>query len=158
IGFADRPAQPVKPQELSMSLQHALTWLELNRATLLSNPDPTLWWMLARTDEILGGDTQVHALIAAYKARWIQPGSLMYPWRFMFDRSGGEVLRVNESSLPAYNLHFLYGLTCDQLLGQMEVVRAQNDAGYCPIIWLAHPHCRSHQLMGLLWAIDRGCD
>ena len=50
----------------------------------MSDPNPTLWWMLARADEIMGGDARVRGLISEYEAKWLQPGAPMHEWRAMF--------------------------------------------------------------------------
>ena len=55
-----------------------------------------------------------------------------------------------ELTLPDYNLSFLYGLTCDAELGRSSVVKAQLDQAYCSGSGLLHPHCTTHQMMGVL--------
>src|SRR5262249_50766548 len=55
-------------------------------------------------------------------------------------------------------VHYFYALTCDPLLAELDIVKRQNEADYCPTLWLSAPHCRTHQLMGLLWGLQRGCN
>lgn len=158
IWLGNRSKQPVEPRQLSTALGRAMHWLDANHAAALADSNPALWWMLAEADETLGGDARLQALITEYKTKSMRFGTAPYLWHSMFDESAATRVPPEAwSYLPPYNLHFLYALTCDELLGQLEVVRAQNDASYCPRIWIVHPHCRSHQLMGLLWALHRGC-
>jgi hypothetical protein len=62
------------------------------------------------------------------------------------------------SDLPDYNVFLLYGLTCDKYLADERAVREELNSNYCPLFWIRKPHCETHQLMGLLWALKNRCD
>jgi hypothetical protein len=159
IWLGNRPVPPTEPRQLRIALGRALDWLQHNRASVPPDANPVLLWMLATADELLGGDPRLQTLVSEYKTQHMLPGLPAYRWYRLFDRRA--VVTVADSGtamLPPYHLHQFYGLTCDPLLSELDVVRAQNEADYCPSVWVGAPHCRSHQLMGLLWGLQQRCN
>jgi hypothetical protein len=155
----NRPAAPLSRPELAARLERGIVWLDGHGAELLADPNPALWWMLQTTNERVGGDPRLERLIADYRAKWLQPGSPVHLWRPLFgqDTLPGDSVFGQSFQFAGYQLYLLYALTCNEELRTLDVIVAQNEADYCPALWIAQPHCRTHQLMGLLWGLDRGC-
>ena len=59
--------------------------------------------------------------------------------------------------LPDYNLYFIYGLTCDAGLAQLDIIQRQKNANFCPETHPISPACVTHQLMGLRFRQDKTC-
>ncbi len=140
-------------EELAASLEKAIQYLDANRDRLLAQRDPILLWMIQESGG-LTKDERLQTMAAAYVAAL----SATSPWQHLFKRESQTPLRMEIlTTLPDYNLHFLYGLTCDERLGAMATVQQQNEPDFCLKKHPFSPICRTHQLMGVRLMQRRGC-
>jgi hypothetical protein len=155
----NRPTTPLSHAQLAGSLERGIAWLDAHREEILEDSNPALWWMVQATSERVGGDPRLEDLLARYRARWMQRGSPVYLWRPLFglDVLPGNGLFAQSFQSQGYILYLLYALTCDEALRTLDIIASQNQSDYCPALWATQPHCRTHQLMGLLWGLDRNC-
>ncbi len=115
-----------------------------------------LWWMVKESAE-LTKDQRLDELFAAYQKKWLDPYPTS-PWLHLFNPEcrvpvGDWGLR----GLPDYNVFFLYALTCDKELVEMDIIDRQKDEDFC---WNDHPispACVTHQLMGIRFMERRDC-
>ncbi|OIP44227.1 MAG: hypothetical protein COX17_02295 [Deltaproteobacteria bacterium CG23_combo_of_CG06-09_8_20_14_all_60_8] len=149
----NRQAPTPTKEELAASLEKAIQYLATNRDRVLAQKDPILLWMIQESGG-LTKDERLRTMAADYVAAL--PGNS--PWQYLFNRDSHAQLRLEIlTTLPDYNFHFLYGLTCDDKLGAMEKVQQQNEEGFCLKNHPLSPVCRTHQLMGLRFMQRRGC-
>lgn len=140
-------------EELAASLEKGIQYLVTNRDRLMAQQDPIIPWMIQES----GGLTKDERL-QTMATDYVTAMSGNSPWQYLFNRdSHAEVRLENLTALPDYNLHFLYGLTCDDKLGTMEIVPQQNEPGFCGKSHAFSPICRTHQLMGLRFMQRRRC-
>ncbi len=159
INNSSRPAP--SETELRAALGRALEWMVQHRSELHAEPPShVLWWMLAVADERLGGDPRLESSIQEYLERWTQPRSPgVLILRLLFARHLARPL-VPVSAAGALrpdNLMMVYALTCSPQLAGLPGIRTQLRGDSCPVVWPVWPHCATHQLMGILWALDSGC-
>ena len=141
--------------EIQGSLDDGINWLVRYEEEILDENNPILWWMLQQS-AVLTGDSRLQDLFTKYKARYLKhsQGNL---WRPLFvDNTWVPVRYEDISSLPYYNKHFVYAMTCDDELGQHPDISAQNNPDYCNTHPL-RPACVTHQLMGLRIMQRKGC-
>lgn len=147
--------------ELRTALGRALGWMAAHRADVLAEPpNHVLWWMLAKADERVGGDPRLESSIQAYLERWSKPRSPgVLVLRLLFARQLARPLvpASTADGLRPDNVMTLYALTCSPELARLPVVQKQLRSDNCPAVWPVWPHCATHQLMGVLWAFDSGC-
>jgi hypothetical protein len=94
-------------------------------------------------------DPRLRDLFSAYEARHLahRRNSIWYP---LFHPHSWTPVRFEDiRSLPYYNWHFVYAITCDRELAKVPEIAVQNEAGFCDAHTL-RPACVTHQLMGLL--------
>lgn len=130
---------------LQTSYDDALGWLEANREAILNHANPALWWMIQRSLEI-NHNPRLADLFQAYEDRYLQNRTnLWYPLFYP-----GRWVPFNDSDLIGfddYQLHFVYGISCDEELGRTPLLQAQLDPDYCDGSPL-RPACVTHQLIG----------
>lgn len=139
--------------EISASLEKAIQYLATNRDRVLAQQDPIILWMIQESGN-LTKDERLQTMAAEYVA------AMPYnsPWQYLFNRDSTAPLRLeNLTALPDYNLHFLYGLSCDEKLGALEKVQQQNEPGFCRNNHPFSQICLTHQLMGLRFMQRRRC-
>ncbi len=135
------------------SYDRAVSWALNNKREILSINNPILWWFLnesAKNTE----NTEIEGLVDEY-LNTIMPSESI--WRYYFDASYHiSVDVVTLLPLPAYNLHFVYGLTCLEELREMDIIQKQLEPDFCrwsPIV----SSCTTHQLMGMHFMKERKC-
>lgn len=138
------------------SLAKAIGWLMANREAVLGENNPMLWRFI-RTSADITGDERLQALFSDYKKRHLDP-YLKNVWWHLFDtQSKVPVMLWQFEHLPDYNLYFIYGATCDPVLGKQQIIQNQNDPAFCASYHSVSPACVTHQLMGVRLAQRRGC-
>lgn len=61
-------------------------------------------------------------------------------------------------SLPDYNLHFIYGFSCNSDFGKLDIIKRQNQTDFC---WKNHPispACLTHQMMAFRFMQRTSCN
>lgn len=148
-------AQPEPDRKLyRVAWLRTLDWLEANRAAVLSQKNPALWWMLHESHAILP-EPRLAALIADFDADRVFGYSI---WGGFFDPSLRRLSSVSSlNDLESYLRFFAYAFSCDYLLGTEDDIRQQLKADYCPPIrhWLTP--CVTHQLMAVRFLIRHRC-
>jgi hypothetical protein len=77
-----RSVAPPSQQEIAASWEKSVSWLMSNRATILRDQNPALWWMIAQSAEV-SGDSRLHALYGEFRREYTRThaGSL---WEMFF--------------------------------------------------------------------------
>ncbi len=152
----NRSVPPPTHESLAAALEHGIQWLDDHQESLLSENNPMLWWMVQQS----AGHTQ-NARLTRLFSRYRQEVLARSPnsaWRYLFDRHTWLALQPETlQALPDYNLHFLYGLSCDTELGTSPLIQQQLRVDFCPEQHPVSPACTTHQLMGMRFMQDRGC-
>ena len=142
------------PARIGASFAAGVGWLNAHREEILAQGNPALWWMVQQSAERTQDPTLL-ALFADYRNRYLERGRniwlpLFYPGRWV------PISTEDTTSLPDYNLHFLYAISCDPELGQQPLVQAQLSADYCDRHpW--RPACITHQMMGFRFMQRGNC-
>jgi hypothetical protein len=155
-------AQPSE-HELTESLEASIIWLTDNKEAMLDFDNPILWYFLHRSSQI-SGDQRLQSLVDAYYKKYINPeySSLNMTnsiWKGLFKPefkyatlSFDEILSMNY-----YSQHFIYAIYCDEELGLLDSIKAQNNAEFCGSLHILNPSCTTHQLMGLRFLQQSRC-
>ena len=146
----------IHPKVISNSLDRSITWLIDNREKSLTQDSAILWWMIKRSSEITN-DHRLLDIYNEYKNKYMA-NNLHNVWRKLFTPYGKT--KINPDSLnhlPDYNLYFIYGLTCNTELGQLDIIQRQKNTNFCRDTHPISPACVTHQLMGLRFRQDQNC-
>ena len=141
---------------LAVSLEAGIHWLVDNQDSILRQANPMLWWMVQQSAERTQ-DPRLQALFQRYRDEVLvrSPNS---PWQPLFDRHTWVPMQVEQlRHMPYYNLHILYGVSCDPALGALESVQQQLQADFCPRHYPVSPACATHQMMGMRFMQARDC-
>lgn len=142
------------PARIESSFAAGAGWLNAHRERILEHGNPALWWMVQQAAEH-SQDPALLALFADYHHRYLERGRniwqpLFYPGRW------APIATEDIANLPDYNLHFLYGISCDPELARHPQVQAQLNADYCDSYpW--RPACVTHQMMGFRFMQRADC-
>jgi hypothetical protein len=132
---------------LEQSLELAIGWLERNKGQLGDNS--VLWWMIKESGR-LTGRIQLTEMSKHYETEALDANP-EDGWVMMFFRPHYLRQPINpEALIPLHDYQklFVYGLSCDADLGQLDVIRDQLDPSFCGNHFF-YPRCVTHQLMGL---------
>ena len=152
----NQDTKKIEPKEIVSSLDRSINWLMANDKQALKENNVILWWMVKRSAEITN-DHRLLQVYSKYKKKYVDT-HLLGAWQPLFQPG----LTVNADPdgllhLSDYNLYFVYGLTCDANLGQLDVIQRQKTSNYCPDTHPISPACVTHQLMGLRFRQDKNC-
>ncbi len=145
------------PAQLSIeqSLNQGIAWLETNRANILAEENPMLWWMIKQSAELTQSTTLL-SLYSEYKQRYLDSNPRNV-WAYLFNANAKVFIDpLQLENMPDYNLLFLYASSCDSLLAQEPLVIEQLSPNFCNTRMLS-PTCVTHQLMGLRIAQIHQC-
>jgi hypothetical protein len=143
----NRLATVMDLEERRAVLENSIRWLDNNREKILSQSNPMLWYMIQHAARI-NGDARLKELFSNYEERYLK-NNYDNLWRTLFYPNTWVSVRYEDiRNYPYYNQHFFYGLTCDEELGQIPSIAAQNDPAFCNQHRL-RPACVTHQLMGI---------
>lgn len=142
--------------ELKHALERAIQWLGANEDRVIKDNNPMLWSMLSKSAAVTN-DGRLLGLFQRYRQEYLDP----YPnniWRTLFTMpfSGGVSPNI-VYELPDYNVHFIYGLTCDRILAREQIVKRQNQITFCGDNHPISPACYTHQLMAVRFMLQNGC-
>jgi hypothetical protein len=138
----------IEPDEYAVSMRRATGWLLDHRKDILEDRNVMLWWMVRQAAEV-SRNIDLALLVNEHRERFVKREPLS-PWRRLIDDRSVSLdpTALLVADLPIYNLHFLYGLSCDRTLGEQIAVRQQMSIDYCPQQHPFAPACMTHQLMG----------
>lgn len=156
ILYNNRSAETPPASAYSESLEKAIRWVVNNKHVALSSDNPMLWWMIKESAE-LTGDSRLHAVFSEYKARYLDPKPGNAWWHLFDPASTVSIPLWHLEYLPDYNLHLLYGASCNRQLLGIEVVRSQNEIDFCARYHPFSPACLTHQMMALRFMQRRQC-
>ncbi len=147
----------VSEEEAQTSFEKAVSWLLSNREAIKKRHNPILWWML-REVVYITGNHELHGIIKEYASdnyhRYVGT-----PWSYLVLNSKPN--RPLDSALflglSDYNLHFLYGLSCDSDIGKLDIISKQNETDFCFKNHPFTPACLTHQMMGFRFMQRKGC-
>jgi len=152
----NRPVQNIPQNEIKSSLHKSIEWLVKNKTNILQSTNSILWWMINES-ALLTKDERLLDLSDEYqlimKTQYVNS-----VWNHLFDNNCNvsvDPLRI--AALPDYNKLFLFGLTCDEELSNLETIETQKHPNFC---WKSHPispACVTHQLMGFRFMQRRNC-
>ena len=152
----NKSTKPINHKEIENSLNQSIAWLAENREEALTQNSAILWWMIKRSSEI----TNNHRLLDIYNGytNKYMDNNPYNAWRKLFIPHAQT--KINPDSLnhlPDYNLYFIYGLTCNTELGQLDIIQRQKNTNFCRDTHPISPACVTHQLMGLRFRQDQNC-
>ena len=137
-----------EPAQLQTTLDKSIQWLLQNRERILKQRNAILWHMVQQAGEITG-DARLQQLFSEYDQRYLGRQQKNV-WRPLFYPGTWVAISYEDiAALPYYNLHFIYAILCDEELGSVPEILAQNDPAFCNRHPL-RPACATHQLMGIL--------
>ncbi len=140
-------------EEFKSSLEKSIQWIVANKAQILTKKNSVLWWMLGESAK-LTGDQRLQQIVDTY----IEELPVSSPWQYFFNPNSLAPLRDEMlTQLPDYNILFLYGLSCDKGLAQLEITQKQLKANFCNEYHPISPACVTHQLMGVRFMQRRDC-
>ena len=148
--------------ELRTALVKSIDWLEQHKANIFEQDNTAMWWMMMHasqtTDEPRLRDffTEYEHKVLNWRPNGYWTGFTDPEYRRDLPHST-KIQEAHDFELFEYQLFFLYGLYCDQELGEEEIIRKQLSSDYCPSA-LRAPACVTHQIMGLLLLEWRGCE
>ena len=148
--------EQLAPDKISNSLEQSIVWMVDNHEQALKENNAMLWWMIKRSSEITQ-DYRLLQIYDEYQKNYIDTDSLGV-WQPLFLPYAN--VSVNPEflfHLPDYNLYFIYGLTCDAGLAQLDIIQRQKKSNFCPETHPISPACVTHQLMGLRFRQDKTC-
>lgn len=152
----NRTLSPVTDTALALALENSIQWLERNEESILRQPNPMLWWMVQQSAQRTQ-DPRLDNLFQRYRRVVLEP-SPSSPWQPLFNRNAWIPMRAEDlQHMPYYNLHILYGVSCDPELGELALVQAQLREDFCPTRYPLSPACTTHQMMGMRFMQARGC-
>lgn len=132
--------------QLQATLEKAIVWLDQNRDKILAIQTPSLWYMVQQAAEIMD-DQRLKSLFTAYNKRYLENRRNI--WKPLFFPGSWVAIRFeNLANLRYYNWLFFYAMLCDEELGSIPEIAAQNDPAFCNQHPL-RPACATHQLMGI---------
>jgi hypothetical protein len=150
----NRDRGPLPAAKVDLHFDRAVSWLHFSQRQALESNNPILWWMIGEAAAV-SGDQRLQQLYSKAKHKW--DGGV---WQAYFDENYRVPTRYPIEqliSLPDYNLHFLYGLSCHQDLVQMAVVKNQLEGDFCLKNHPVSPACITHQMMGLRFMQRNQC-
>lgn len=153
-----REAQLDLAQSIDSSFERALEWVYSNEEKIMRDHNPTLWWMLRQVAEATS-DRRLKDMIWNYG----QTNYTLYalsPWAYMIygSRPSSTAVDLLGSNLVYYNLHLYYGYSCDAEMAGADIIRRQNETGFCLKHYPFSPACTTHQLMAFRFMQRTGCD
>jgi hypothetical protein len=147
----------VSDKDIQDSFNDAVDWLKNNRHQIENTNNPILWWMLGEAAYI-SNNNDLEEIFTEYKNKNYEKYSHS-PWSYLFFKTK-PILTQNEAllfSLPDYNLHFIYGLSCNSELAGLDVIKMQNKTDFC---WKKYPlssACLTHQMMAFRFMQRTAC-
>lgn len=155
----NRSALPPTPHDVVASWEKSVSWLMNNRAKVLQDKNPILWWMVGQSAE-LTGDPRLQALFDDFRHEY----KLNYNksiWQTFFNPSyywGENFPAASYNGLSDYHQYFLFSLTCSEEMAAQPVIVAQHDPDFCLKAHPLSPACLTHQLMGYRFLQRTQCD
>jgi len=133
--------------QLDQAREQAIGWLLDNHNRIVDETNDMLWRMIQQAGEV-SGDPRLLSLFADYENAHLKHNHRSI-WRPLFYPGSWSGVRPEDiAGLPYYNQHFIYAISCDSDLGNIESIAAQNHPDFCDTYPLK-PACVTHQLMGI---------
>jgi len=163
IAYNNRDVEIPSDKELSDSLEASIVWLVENRESILDVNNAILWYFLHRAAQV-SSDPRIQSLVDTYYSTYINPikNSFNRPqhiWSGMFNpehKVKNIPFEVIGSWAP-YVQFYAYAINCDEELGQLDIIRAQNSPEFCGSAHFLQPTCVTHQLVGIRFLQRSGC-
>lgn len=163
IGYNNRDVEYPGDDELSESLEESIVWLVENKEAMLEFDNPILWYFLQRSAQV-SGDTRIESLVESYYYKYVElernAFSKSYSlWMGMFKPGFdyGPLPFDMINSINYYSQHFAYAIYCDEEMGHLDNIKAQNEPEFCGAFYLLRPTCTTHQLMGIRFLQQSNC-
>lgn len=149
----NKKVKPPNNVQYREALFQGITWLENNKSEVIKIDNAILWWFLSESVK-LTDNNRLRTLVDEYLNSTLDPHSI---WNYYFKPN--LIMHFDSENLfhfPAYNLFFIYSLTCNDELGQLDVIKNQLEPNFCQWSPIVSP-CTTHQLMGLNFMRLRHC-
>lgn len=158
LGFNNLGDTHISVNSADKSYRKGVDWLIDNEENISQEHNPMLWWMLLEAVNITG-DQRLKALTDNY---------LKTNFRRYYETSWSKILlnrpspinasQLLDADLPPYNLHLIYGFSCDQALANAEIIQIQNQSNFCPHHQPISPACHTHQMMAFRFMQRYRCE
>ncbi len=140
-------AAKISRKNIQISFNDAVSWVKHNRHQIEKTNNPMLWWMLGEA-VIISKNDDLEKIFTENKHNNFEKLTHS-PWSYLFFKSRPN-LSLNEArlfSLPDYNLHFIYGFSCHSDLGDLDIIKMQNETDFCWKNYSISAACLTHQMM-----------
>ena len=142
-------------QAMTDSLNRSIDWIFNNQERLLNDNNPILWWFLEES-AVMTENQRLYDLVQVYKKTPLPRNSV---WHAYFDRNMASTYSYVTGTLdaiPDYNKMFIYGITCENDLGDEAFIQRQLIDDFCD--WSPFfSSCSTHQLMGVRFMQRNNC-
>lgn len=163
IGYNNHDVEMPSNKELSDSLEASTVWLVENKESILDVNNYMLWYFLSRSAQV-SKDQRIQSLVDLFYSKYVEPEAFnpnksQYLWAGIF-KPGTKIKTPpfeHINSMIYYVQHFFYAVNCDEELGQLDSIRAQNEPDFCGSAYLLNPTCTTHQLMGIRFLQRANC-
>lgn len=160
LGYAvwlnNRPVREISQNEIKTSFNKSIEWLLKNKTNILQSKNHLLWWMIYES-ALITEDERLVGLSEEYK-HIMKTRYANSIWNHLFDKKSNISIDLfSIAGLPDYNKLYLFGLTCDEELSSLDIIKMQKDVNFC---WKTHPispACITHQLLGFRFMKRRNC-
>lgn len=136
---------PPSKLEIQKALDKSINWVLKNQDELIKINNPVLWWFLDES-AYLTNNYKLSSLVRKYRNTTLDRNSV---WTgYWVKKPPFSYITGSLDSIEKYQKFFIYGLTCDNDLGEEQVIQDQLNINFCD--WRPYySSCSTHQLMGI---------
>ena len=146
----------VSNEVLRQSFNQSVVWIKQHEHQFENVHNPMLWWMLKEVADLSKND-DLETVFNRYKDRNYTRYNRS-AWSYLFFGTTPDVFnQAGIFQLPDYNLHFIYGFSCNKELAELDVIKQQNETNFCRNNYPLSPACVTHQLMAFRFMQRTGC-
>ena len=139
--------QPTK-NEISIALNDAVKWLEVNEHVIVKDHNPALWWILKEAYLVMN-NKHLEKIYLNYKHTFLDsaPRNVWSP--YFYDNYKPVIEDIFELyPMHEYQLLFVYSLSCSANIKDESIIQKQLKSDFCSNHFL-HTRCVTHQLMAV---------
>ena len=149
----------VAKHEVQEAFDKGVGWIINNKKEIENEHNSVLWWMLGEA-ATLSNNHDLLSTVNDYANNTTQRYENS-PWSYLILKKEPDLSQLNPSlllQLPDYNLHFIYGFSCNRELAELDIIKEQNETGFCLKHHPISPACFTHQMMGFRFMQRSSCN
>lgn len=158
IAYNNRSVDAPSREELSVSLERSIVWMENNENEILGVNNPILWYKVKSVAEATD-NSRLKKLYSLYQKKFNQRAyEYQRLWSPLFEPGSKAYLQLEDiAHWRGYVRHWMYALHCSEVLGESPEIAAQNYANYCGDAYLFNVTCTAHQMTAILFMKKNNC-